>query len=427
MRSTFRAIWLCVSVMGLVPRILMARVPLAKTGDPNVAVKGGVRLRIGAAPFDDPTHSAATATEDSLKTYFKAVGDFSEEHSAFRVEVALQHGNYYQIVQWMRDGRLDGAVVSPFSAFLLMRDRNLAMFPAVELVRHSVLKPLGATPPVIIRATLGSIPLAKPKDVLGQCLEDVLASLNDVSPVQRCELRLINHLSTTGFILPLLYIDDHFVTRPRWHLTPEQETKFWNRLLEWSRFEMWHDAEIPPRPGMKTLHFSDDAPGRLGESLPPVNGLPSLNDVLLLGRRRSVPADPAVGDRARRDAIVAGKNSLDSPIVQEMLLPDMADGTPDKLNMWVGAGAALSRWASEQSKSQKESLWNGYSSTAPWSEGCRVEFADRVRDLFDRFDPHTPLGALFKSWYQEQQYAFTVDELIDLLRHGSSDPGAHEW
>ena len=372
-----------------------------------------VHLRIGVIPFDAPKAGSATAdpTEKSLRTYFDKV----EQTSAFPVRIEIVKGNYYQILYWMRDGDLDGAVVSAFTAFLLTHDRQLSVFPAAEFLRPGDAQPgSGGQPaPIVMGATNKFQQLTAPLTTLDGCLQDVYKSLREPRPTQPCELRLVNHLSTTGFVLPLIYIDQ-FVNDQ--HLSPAEEKAFWARLLEWSRFEMWHGATPPFRPGIPTLRFSYKTPGRDGARLPFKSALTSPNDVLLLGCKRRVAADVGRDDDSRRTALLQ-----ESSRFKEMLMP-----SSNPRSVWMAAGSALSKLADDETAHGAKGKWLGYSATGAWCEECRENFAGSIvrlfdartaDDLMDGANKDTPLGALFRSWYQERGFAFTIDELVDLLAH----------
>jgi predicted acylesterase/phospholipase RssA len=366
-----------------------------------------VHLRIGVIPFDDPLKSKeALDTETSLRAYFDNVAGNTGRP---RIEVTTVRGNYYQIHQWMRSGDLDGAVVSAFTAFLLTRDHAVAVYPAAEFLRPG--DDAAVTAPALVVGRKGTEQLADPLIALNACLRAIKASLADPGVPQQCEFQFVNHLSTTGFVLPLLYFDS-FVNRQKPPLTTEQEKAFWNRLLEWSRMAMWHDADLPLRMDIPTFSFSYNNAERPGVPLPLKEKIASLPDVLLLGCKRAIPARPAPDDANRRVAVC----NEHGPYVDTMLPPSStAGGLPNNHSIWISAGEAMV--AVNDATHGSPDKYKGYVAARPWSEKARNEFAGTMEHLFDDMKADTPLGELYQRWYQENKYSFRIDEVIDLLIH----------
>jgi hypothetical protein len=59
---------------------------------------------------------------------------------------------------------------------------------------------------------------------------------------------------------------------------------------------------------------------------------------------------------------------------------------------------------------------NGYVRTNPWSQPARDEFAQRIESVFVPRNHETALTALFNRWYHDGRYAFSIDEVIDVLK-----------
>src|SRR5215212_8061647 len=288
---------------------------------PRVHVVETVRLRIGVVPYDDPAQSTQWKdTEGSLNAYFDEVERAQIPDAPVRFELTVVHGNYYQVLEWMRDGKIDGAVVSSFSAFLLQRDSTLDLAPVAELVRATDSYSGG---PVIVRMTGKTT--RPPLNALNDCLDHIRDSLNDPQPIQQCKLKLVNHLSTTGFVLPLLYVSQYIT---RFHLKAEQEQAYWERLLEWSRFTLWHGDDQSP-PEIPSFSFSYKGKGA------PLNvDVPRLNDALLISRRVLRNGRRQYADRA--------------------LPPSMnPDGTVNANSVWIAAGSAMNKYATDPQ-------WTGY-------------------------------------------------------------------
>lgn len=345
-----------------------------------------VELRIGIVPFNDPRNPLNTTAEEetSLRTYFKEVERLQRIDPADPVdlEIRLVKGSYYQILHWMREGQLDGAVVSSFTAYLLMKDPHLALLPVIEFARNT------SRPMFSVRGTGAD----SPQTALWDCLEAVQKSLKDPSERQRCEFRFVSHLSTTGFIVPLIYIDEMFVRRANGLSLPEQQQAFWTRLLQWSRLDLLHGVENLEQKAETSIAFTY-IKGTQSVSLP-VKEVTNLADVLLLGCRRNQSDPwPKSGDARRGLLRECGSHNpfLGTLAKREAVTP------------WEHAGAVIQ-------------ASRGYVRTTAWSWAARDEFARRIESVFLPAGRETALSALFTRWYDEGRYEFSIDEVIDVLK-----------
>jgi predicted acylesterase/phospholipase RssA/ABC-type phosphate/phosphonate transport system substrate-binding protein len=343
-----------------------------------------VELRIGMVPFNDPRNKLNTTAQEetSLRAYFNEVqklygGD------GIDLDIKLLKGNYYQILQWMREGQLDGAVVSSFTSYLLTNDGNLALFPVTEFARSS------SRAMFSVRGE-GS---DSPETALRNCLEAVQRSLKEPPPKQPCEFRFVSHLSTTGFIVPLVYIEEQFVQESGMSL-PEQQT-FWTRLLQWSRLELLHGVIEGESKAATSIAFTYMS-GAKRVGLPLRNRVTNLADVLLLGCRRRQPGDSPKNEDERR------KQMQDCAVVNSVV---GALAKPDGARHWEEAGVAI-----------QPGDGKGYVRTNPWSQSARDEFGQRLENVFAPRNHETALTALFTRWYHDGRYTFSIDEVIDVLK-----------
>lgn len=315
-----------------------------------------VPLRIGIVPFDDPHGQEITDTEASLQAYFRGV----EMRSGNTVQFTLKKGNYYQILHWMRDGVIDGAVVSSFTAHLLKQDDRLSTLPAIEFERGEMGVPK-------VWATSAGIVVKDPIAKLDRCLDQVLAPIRGLpSHELPCEFRMVSHLSSTGFVAPLIYIEEQYVRKKGLI----EQAEFWTRLLQKTRLELWHDANVPVEKTKTIIRFTY-APGATRVKLLEQKPLPSLNDVLLV------------------------RCKTNEECVSHEWWHKGAETDIQKAVRTTGAP------------------WSGYVTATQWSAADRRKFAERIKSVFTK---GTALGALYDRWYVRGQYAFSIDEVVDILR-----------
>ena len=348
-----------------------------------------VEMKIGIVPFNDPRNPLNTTAEEetSLRTYFKEVERLqrTDPVNPVDLDIRLVKGSYYQILHWMREGQLDGAVVSSFTAYLLMKDPHLALLPVIEFARNT------SRPMFSVRGK----GVKTPHTALWDCLEAVQKSLKDPPDRQPCEFRFVSHLSTTGFVVPLIYIEEKFVrerARTGGMSLPDQQA-FWTRLLQWSRLDLLHGVENIEQKAETSIAFTY-IKGTQSVSLP-VKEVTNLADVLLLGCRRNQPDPLPQTDDARRGL-------LRECVADNAFLAALA--TPEAVSPWEKAGAEI------------QATSRGYVRTTAWSRAARDEFARRIESVFLPAKQETALRALFTRWYDEGRYEFSIDEVIDVLK-----------
>jgi hypothetical protein len=242
-----------------------------------------LRLKIGVIPFDVPQTGADPASDPFLNDYFAEVTrQFGSR--GVNVEITPVAGNYYQIVHWMREGMIDGAIVSSFTTYLLTTDGRLSTFPVVEFSRNVPTpnaNPLRGVPTIVTARRNGRL-MGNDGKALTQCLEAALASLSDPAIAKACELRFVSHLSSTGFVLPVMHIGEFAATKPI-----KDPAAFWARVMEWSRFDLWHHTATEDAKDIPVIRFTYAGAKEPGEELRLRTTVPHLNDALLLADRGS--------------------------------------------------------------------------------------------------------------------------------------------
>ncbi|MEO8380760.1 MAG: hypothetical protein ABI779_13940 [Acidobacteriota bacterium] len=386
-----------------------------------------VTLRIGVIPFNAAKVGVVTETDQSLQAYFEEVGRRFRQNG-FDLQVIPVKGNYYQVLEWAREGSIDGAVVSSFTAHLLTNDPNVAAFPAAEFLRPS---PDGGAPSptlnVRVRASGAGVTPDKPaKDLLDACLQGALTAVADQLVTQPCEFRFVSHLSATGFIVPLMYINEFVdMHRSKELATLRDEWTFWQQVMAWSRFELWHGVTVGDHRQVPTIRFSYRGEGQI---LTMKTALPSLGDVLLLTHKRFISGPPRRNDFDRADVLMEEAGGI---LLRDML-PSSAVGENGSRNLdspWIAAGQVMASVAarvraSDPASSAKPAPWSGYVGTNAWNEHDRQSFSTALDAVFKDdatkedtpSEDRRPLAVFYDRWYRDGEYAFTVDELIDLLQ-----------
>lgn len=391
--------------------LLSLRVASAKNA-PRLTLTARVPFRVGVVPYSDPSKSSdPDVLENYLSRYFEAVSKDTRTESA-SLTVQMVKGSYYQILQWLRDGSLDAAIVSPFSAYLLTNDRNLAAFPLIEFVRpHRDEMHTAAH----VRAEKNGVALPDANKRYDECLQEIIRSLSDPSLPETCQIRLVNHLSTTGFVQPLAHAKD-FIRRKG--LSAERQEEFWTKFLERSQFSIWHNGGESPQKHILTISFDFQA-NSAGEPLSIFDDPGFFNDVLLVAVRRQTPAPPAANDKDRLAAVVAEERLARERGVPPSLpdgvlgiLVSSVDESGQGLNPrspWVHAASMMTKTPPGKTTAP------GYVGIAPWKDDNRQRLAQSINRTFDSATDGAPLRHLYNEWYNKGHYDFTIDELIALF------------
>jgi len=397
-------------------------------------------IRIGYVTFDlTPAQS-----ETDLWNYLRSVaakgsGSSIEAEPRFQ----LYRGNYYQVVSWLHHGDLDGAVLSPFTAFVLSRQLPDEIYPAVELAGSVDTAIQGGSRPHLIvrrydgsgRETVINTPLAEYDRFLRALWRSTTTSGSDEADIGPFEVDLVNHLSTSGFVLPLAYTHQRLHDIVGKQGKPLDETtlhrgleRFWNLYFQYVHLTLLHGSPSTAsgRRNVTVFTFKHAADTSAGwQSYVIGNAWPSNpNDVLVFRVNSSNPVSPA-------DPEIRSLLQSDFPPLTKETIPNLAAGLSSPFRL--GAGGMARGWTSRSAPLSNDRLEASYRTAAEYNQEAQSAFANRVRALFGLDDDNSrdyctkPLHALWVKWYEDRQYEFTVDELFQLLMHdGAARTGSAE-
>ena len=143
---------------------------------------------VGFADFKSEVGAAPSPDEQFVIDYLRRVAEAAPAQAMFATHFEYVRGNYYQILEWMWDGRIDAAVVSPFMLNVLkINDRN-TFEPVVEFRARGLGDQLDGNLPVFRAVTNGRAE-SDPDAALADCL---------TAQPGECEFRFVTHVSTTG-------------------------------------------------------------------------------------------------------------------------------------------------------------------------------------------------------------------------------------
>ncbi|HEV2720136.1 MAG TPA: patatin-like phospholipase family protein, partial [Thermoanaerobaculia bacterium] len=360
-RAKLWVCWSAVAVLAASP--LLAAKGRAAASSPKARPR--IPIVIGLVTFNavaakaDPKSDATAASHLFVAKLLDAVSAYGRSKSdrAYDVDFELVRGNYYQVLHWLRSGQIDGAVLSPFS--LYVAQATTASWPAFEPMPVLEFPTAGLTP-----AEDGGRPYFRAY-ANGRFVSDPAASLElclrDEPP---CTFEFVNHLSTTGFIYPLLRI--YQSKNP-----PE-----FKKLLSRGHFSLWHGATAAPHE--RTIQFT------YGGSLV-----------------ANTPAEQAtwsplfLGERFPRDVLILNCK------------------TPSLQHVCSEVRAILQQYVSSKrpqaQPAEKNAPLVGYRTAEPFDPATQNELKEEIKQLRPR------LAQYWNDWYVRGKFDFTVQEIVDLL------------
>jgi predicted acylesterase/phospholipase RssA len=304
------------------------------------------------------------------------------------VRFVVVRGNYYQVLRWMRDGTIDGAVLSPFMYRVLMSDppskRPLGVIEFGTAGIDTIPAFADGNAPAF-RAVRGANALDDPDAVLERC---VAALIQPGKP--QCTFQFVSHLSTTGFFYPLARIAEILERKHQRaldsYLDGDSGLTVMDNLLGRTRFALWHGDQKAPSGAGTRIEFSyaSKLRGRM-------QGKPPKPD--LLEKEKWVPLLPEQTAFADDVLAISGASSRGDAIRKRF-----ADDDP----VWKPAGFSNP-------------------ARSPHYTGVREVDEKNQQALQDAMDAtfHSQLApsVWWNRWYDEEEFEFRVDELIGLLRN----------
>lgn len=367
-------------------------------------------LRIGIIAFN-PNNEAnddRSRTIDPLLQAYLASVTKAAVSSGVDLHFEVVRGNYYQVLRWMREGTLDGALVSPFSYHILMEDLpatdKRALLPLAVFQTPGL--PAGKTDldgnAPMFRALINGDAVLDPDRILSKCVDQLLDQQG--AP---CNFGFVAHLSTTGFLYPLRRIDQEIEKRHIHHESERREkdvADVMQRLLEQTRFVLWHKEEI--RQDGTRLEFTysyallSKAEAFLTEQSK-TGQKPSRQDVEthvakagwrpLLGERHGSGNQGAFVD----DVLVLSGISTRASELRE--IPQFANAE----KIWKPSGV-------EQPANPVE-----YTKVIAFEKGAYAGLTQDVQEVF----VENGNKELWDRWYVNEHYAFSLPELVDVLKN----------
>jgi phosphoserine phosphatase/predicted acylesterase/phospholipase RssA len=352
-------------------------------------------VRLGYTTFENPEAVRHNSTLHSVKWYLDEIAAKSRQEPWKRpLQFELTLGNYYQIWSWFRSGQIDAAIVSPFVAMLLERDSQ-----ALSVLEFSEGDDPAAHYPVV--AATGrwhDEPLAGVNHYLlalldaagkGELESDAVRSkIKELRSAFRFDL--VSHLSSSGFIMPLLYVQEWLDTPARADLDEDVKGRFWRLLFENMHLTLAHGGMPADRP-VSTIKFSykrsEDGSRASNEPFGPwvpykagrlPLDVPSIpNDVLVV--RRQI-AEEAVG-----------REGIDRTRLAEQF-----------------TSAEIQERFRAQKGNYREVRW--------FNPAVQGPFRQEVNRLFSHQVKNAELAYLNVRWFERGLFDFTIDETMAFLR-----------
>ena len=383
------------------------------------APSGGTRcstgtevVRVGFTTFE-PRLGDDASRYRSIEDYLRKVSERSANHAGFEcpVEFDVHLGNYYEVMSWFRNGEIDAAVVSAFVAYVL--ESEAAAVPLVELDEHDQKHRDFYEPEVAVGGKTTVAPVEQLDAFL--CLASASGEANaGLSPRKDCppdrepgryRLHASAHLSTSTFIAPMLYARSYvnrYLSTARPNLESEVREKvldsYWAQIFKSIRFAFaWEQI---PEPGHDVVDLSFSYSGRA----PQGSAGPA-------GSSAWTPYGEAAQLRIPRDVLVMSPAAL-----------TRIQGT---------AAAPASSWPSATLKDDGK----GYRAAQTIATETRRDFSRLIRCGFGHRasadDKRTcadgandpVLARTYDKWFSGEEFDFTVDEIMALLRQDQENSG----
>ncbi len=364
--------------------------------------------------------SRLTQLENDLGTLTRLPGS-----PLARRELPVSPGSDYQVYTWLREGSIDAGVVSPLAAYLLERDG--VAFPVAEVRGED----LGTgSRPIFAVAENGEWSPDSPLEKLDDLISVLVGagcrhSPNDTTLAGSYTLYLESHLSASGFMAPLLLIDQR-LRRLCPDLAGEARDRFWQRLVDLARFE-------PPGAADSRQVFVFSSLGKSVEELRAIESLfPASQDCGGAPRWLIYPivggADVLSFCRAEGQSPGSASPTTGSYIVPNDVLvvrPEAACRLLDPgAEAHSGRGCVESLGDLIPELGSRDGSRPAVARLQPLSRGgARAQFAQQIRRVFAPWGSDSWLHSRYDHWYVEGHYEFTIGELFGFIEADQRRPG----
>lgn len=324
----------------------------------SVGAGEALTLRIGFMTFSLRDKMEVDPDFLTFSNYLLEISRRSRTDLRFRraLDFELVAGNYYQIYNWLQSGEIDGALCSAFIGDRLRRHGGMeavAEFVPEELGKGYVAVAAGGTAGVE----------AYDRDLLA-----VWQSSPSGHGPGKAELKMVSHLSSSGFIAPLLHADAFLSSRAA---DTVERSRFWQEFLSRVTFAFRGSEK----------RFTYDAAPR---------------------------AEGPLVDAADQPIIIP----YDALWLQASVARRSSGSTvrlPDRDNPWLMDAASYPKM--EGSIYQAARTYNVDGATS---------FGDQIDGLLRR---NPSLAARFHDWYDKERFDFTIEETARLLRDDAATTG----
>jgi predicted acylesterase/phospholipase RssA len=368
---------------------------------------GAVPLRIGIVTFNTAEHEQGIdSSTQQLVDYFQRVVDESHVASKSkpptypRYDLQVAHGNYYQVLAWLRSGELDAAIVSPFTEYLLRHDKRRTFLPVLEFpLRDSVTGRLSDRHQARIAAYRAgewdTAPLAQFDRYIGRIWSAAMTQDTGTLPddIKRdFDVTLVNHLSTTAFLAPALYAESRLV-RLKWRVDlkyrHEVTDRFWSLFFQGTHMTLRHIDAAPKKSSATQIFFRYN-----GDALWQPFGAGGSDAGF--GNDALVVAVEGKSEDERRRALLA-------------LFGDLLDTK----NPWHKAAKVFPGSWDPKGKVPVTDSAGSYYAVRPKQEAPYTDLVTAVDRAWQRDES---LAKLANRWYVVEHYDFRAAETIDCVR-----------
>ena len=399
------------------PLLLVATIAAAQEAPadarPAARIVDGLTIRVGYTAFEHPQTVSSDSTLHSIVRYLQHVST-SSTGEPWRLPVGFEVsiGNYYQVLSWYRRGQIDAAIVSPFIAYLLERDgQALSVLEFTEHCREG-----GHQPLVGASGEFSTSPWRGYDEYLSRLydaarVEDIATRAENVDKLARYgRLNFVAHLSSSGFVLPVVYADEWLRRRvqPTPGVDSPEARRFWRLYFDLARFSLHHGVR-PPEGTIRDFYFSYSGRAAERRSRDAQTGAFTGWQQYRVGAQ---PGDDLTDCESRLGFAPAIPN--DVLVVRPSIMRELfGRGRIDRTRL---AAQLLGSGATTRADASLFASDAGYRGVRWYSEATHRVFRERVDRVFSRTAENQELAARYVRWFENEQFEFTVDETLALLR-----------